>query len=98
MSAGQSDRHNQICACQNTTNRVFVPVNDRDRTLISRLYNKHTCREVSPGLDAPRVAVSFPNSPSERGEFGKLPATRGASNPGLTEPASMFGFYHMPFR
>jgi hypothetical protein len=34
----------------------------------------------------------------ERGEFGKLPATRGASNPGLTEPASMFGFYHMPFR
>ena len=32
------------------------------------VYNKHTCREVSPGLDAPRVA------------------------------ASMFGFYHMPFR
>ena len=29
------------------------------------LYNKHTCREVSPGLDAPRVAGSFPNSPSE---------------------------------
>ena len=27
------------------------------------LYNKHTCREVSPGLDAPRVAGSFPNSP-----------------------------------
>jgi hypothetical protein len=23
-------------------------------------------------------------------EFGKRPATRGASNPGLTEPASMF--------
>ena len=40
MSAGQSDGHNQICACQNTTNpanRVFVPVNDRDRMLISRL-------------------------------------------------------------
>jgi hypothetical protein len=37
MSAGQSDRHNQICACQNNTNRVFVPVNDCDRTLISRL-------------------------------------------------------------
>jgi hypothetical protein len=33
MSAGQSDRHNQICACQNTTNRIFVPVNDRDRLL-----------------------------------------------------------------
>ena len=32
---------------------------------IYRLYNKHTCREVSPGLDAPRVAGSFPNSPSE---------------------------------
>jgi hypothetical protein len=30
---------------------------------------------------------------SPRGEFGKLPATRGASNSGLTEPASMFGFY-----
>jgi hypothetical protein len=30
--------------------------------------------------------------------YGKLPATRGASNPGLTEPASMFGFYHMLFR
>ena len=29
------------------------------------LYNKHTCREVSPGLDAPRVAGSFPNLPSE---------------------------------
>jgi hypothetical protein len=25
-------------------------------------------------------------------------AARGASNPGLTVPASMFGFYHMPFR
>jgi hypothetical protein len=24
------------------------------------------------------------------GEFGKLPATLGVSNPGLTEPASMF--------
>jgi hypothetical protein len=35
---------------------------------------------------------------AKRGGFGKLPATRGASNPGLTEPASMFGFYHMPFR
>jgi hypothetical protein len=38
-----------------------------------RFYNKHTCREVSPGLDAPSLA-------------------------GLTEPATMFGFYHMPFR
>jgi hypothetical protein len=35
---------------------------------------------------------------AKRGGFGKLPATRGASNPGLAEPASMFGFYHMPFR
>ncbi len=43
------------------------------------VYNKHTCREVSPGLDAPRVAYR-----AKRGEFGKLPATRGASNPGLT--------------
>jgi hypothetical protein len=50
-----------------------------------KFYNKHTCREVSPGLDAPRVAGSFPNSPSEgRWVRGKLPATRDASNPGLT--------------
>jgi hypothetical protein len=27
--------------------------------------------------------------PDSRGEFGKLPATRGASNSGLTEPASI---------
>ena len=27
------------------------------------IKTKHTCREVSPGLDAPRVAGSFPNSP-----------------------------------
>ncbi len=53
-------------------------------------YNKPTCREVSPGLDAPRVGWLE--------VFGKLPATRGASNSGLTEPASMFGFYLMPFR
>jgi hypothetical protein len=43
------------------------------QNIFVRIYNKHTCREVSPGLE--------------------LPATRGASNPGLTEPASMFGFY-----
>ena len=30
--------------------------------------------------------------------FYKLPATRGASNPGLTEPASVFRFYFMPLR
>ena len=28
------------------------------------VYKKHTCREVSPGLDALRVAGSFPNLPS----------------------------------
>jgi hypothetical protein len=38
MSAGQSDRHNQICAFQNTTNRVFVPVNDRDGRLFPGLH------------------------------------------------------------
>jgi hypothetical protein len=37
MQTGQSDRHIPSCACQNTRNHVFVPVNDRDRTLISRL-------------------------------------------------------------
>ena len=57
-----------------------------NHTSAGGFYNKHTCREVSPELDA------------SLGEFGKLPATRGASNPGLTEPTSMFGFYHMPFR
>jgi hypothetical protein len=30
---------------------------------------------------------------AKQGEFGKLPATQGASNPGLTKPASMVGFY-----
>jgi hypothetical protein len=34
-----------------------------------RLYNKHTCREVSPGLDAPRVAGKFPEL-TERSEVG----------------------------
>jgi hypothetical protein len=50
MSAGQSDRHNQICACQNTTNRVFVPVNDRDRTLISRLVYHIYCFRTKVAL------------------------------------------------
>ena len=27
-------------------------------------YKKHTCKEVSPGLHAPRVAGSFTNLPS----------------------------------
>jgi hypothetical protein len=67
---------------------------------MGRFYNKHTvlAGSVSPGLDPPRVAGSFRTHRAKRGEFGKLPAIRGASNPGLTEPASMFGFYHMPFR
>ena len=30
-----------------------------------RFYNKHTCREVSSGFDAPRVAGNCPNLPSE---------------------------------
>jgi hypothetical protein len=37
MQTGQSDRHNQSCACPNTRNHVFVLVNDCDQTLISRL-------------------------------------------------------------
>ena len=61
---------------------------------------------MSQGLDAPRAAGSFPNSGKlwenlgwlevsrthldSLGDFGKLPATLGASNPGLTLPASMF--------
>ena len=47
----------------------FLPIIDRlpwiatseATSLCHRLYNKHTCREVSPGLDALRVAGSFPN-------------------------------------
>ena len=54
------------------------------------LYKEHTCREVSPGLDAPRDRA-------ERGEFGKLPATQGASNPGLTS-LQVCRFYLMPLR
>ena len=34
--SGQSDRHSQICDCQNSINDKFVPDNVRDRTLISR--------------------------------------------------------------
>ena len=30
--------------------------------------------------------------------FGKLPATRSASNPRFTEPGSKLGFYLMSFR
>ena len=37
MQTGQSDRHIPSCACQNTRNHVFVPVNDCDQMLISRL-------------------------------------------------------------
>ena len=35
--SGQSDRHSQVCDCQNSINDKFVPDNVRDRTLISRL-------------------------------------------------------------
>ena len=35
--------------------------------LHERLYNKHTCREVSLGLDAPRVGWKFPEL-AERSE------------------------------
>ena len=52
----------------------FLPIIDRlpwiatseATSLCHRLYNKHTCREASPGLDAPRVAGSFPNPTSHR--------------------------------
>ena len=49
------------------------------------------------GLDAPRVA-GFPEL-TERSEVssGNFQPPGGASNPGLTEPASMFSFYPMPF-
>ena len=35
----------------------------RDSIWLHVFYNKHTCREMSPGLDAPREAGSFPNLP-----------------------------------
>jgi hypothetical protein len=56
-------------------------------------YNKHTCREVSPGLDARGWLDVSRTYRAKRGDFGKLPATRCRSNPGLTEPENMFGFY-----
>ncbi len=28
---------------------------------VDQLYNQHACKEVSPGLDAPKVAGRFPN-------------------------------------
>ena len=47
-------------------------------------YNKRTCREVSPGLDAPRVAGSFPNSSWSEERYVQYRTP---------EPTSMFGFY-----
>ena len=37
----QSDRHSQICDCQNSINDEFVLDNVRDRTLISRLASSY---------------------------------------------------------
>jgi hypothetical protein len=69
MCAGQSDRHNQICACQNTANRVFVPVNDRDRTLISRLASKAAGSNLTKYfLNATRTQSSCEKSKSQRAE------------------------------
>ena len=34
--SGHSDRHSQICDCQNSINNKFVPDNDHKRMLISR--------------------------------------------------------------
>ena len=36
----------------------------QDSIWLHVFYKKYACREVSPGLDAPRVAGSFPNLPS----------------------------------
>ena len=40
--SGQSDRHSQVCDCQNSINDKFVLDNVCDRTLISRLDNNIT--------------------------------------------------------
>jgi hypothetical protein len=47
-------------------------------------YNKHTCWFGESGIGRTSGGWKFPEL-TER-------------NPGLTESASMFGFYHMPFR
>ena len=53
------------------------------------IKTKHTCRFGESGIGRTSGGWKFPELTS-LGEFGKLPATRCASNPGLTEPASMF--------
>jgi hypothetical protein len=59
------------------------------------LYNKHTCMEVSPGLDAPRVAGSFGLGRTEGG--WKFRET--SSHPRCVQSRThrtckyMFGFY-----
>jgi hypothetical protein len=67
MAMGSTKRrHTNILSVE----RWLMVVGDKTFGMVSYVnsrwfYNKHTCREVSPGLDARRVAGSFPNLPSE---------------------------------
>ena len=73
----------------------------QDSIWLHVFYKKHTCREVIPGLDAPRVPGSFTNLPSWAIDVSSenfQPPELSASNPVLTEPASVFRFYLMPLR
>ena len=53
------------------------------------LVRLHACM----GIKLTRVDFNYINT----SRLGKLPATQGASNPELTEPASMFCFYLTPY-
>jgi hypothetical protein len=73
----------------------------RNRYVTKTWYHEHFC-EIESNFKSVQLFIYILYGKYNKhtcrevslgGEFGKLPATRGASNSGLTEPASMFGFY-----
>ena len=58
--------------------------------LVKRVKEKFLVRlHARMGIKLTRVDFNYINT----SRLGKLPTTQGASNPELTEPASMFGLY-----
>ena len=57
--SGQSDRHSQICDCQNSINDKFVPDNVHDQTLISRL-DHNTPPNINQVMPGPSLMPSNP--------------------------------------